>query len=101
MSVDLNKIDQIIITYNSSMALKQYQYNTRDNTTDVIRGATFASNIPLSDVKSDKISIIVAIVVNRAINLPSYEFTSTQCGEVVDSTEIVAGRTVHIILKCV
>jgi len=101
MSANLNEIDQIIVTYVSSTGLKQYQYNTRDNTTDVIRGIKFANNIPLSDVTSDEISIQVAAVVNRAVNLPSDEFTSTQCGEAVDSTEIVAGRIVYIILKCV
>jgi len=93
MNVDLNEIDAIVVTYVSSMELKQYQYNTRDSNTDVIRGITFASNIPLSDVTSDEISIQVATLVNRAVNLPSDEFTTTQCRVGLDSTDIATGST--------
>ena len=64
---------------NSSMPVKVYNYPDDSNTDVIIVGKTSASNIPLPDVISTTIQVLVASVANRAVNPTSEIFNTTEC----------------------
>ena len=61
------------------MPVKVYNYPDDSNTDVIIVGKTSASNIPLPDVISTTIQVLVASVANRAINPTSELFNTTEC----------------------
>ena len=64
---------------NFSMFVKVYNYPDDSNTDVIIIGKTSASNIPLPDVLSTTIQVLVASVANRVVNPASEAFNTTEC----------------------
>ena len=61
------------------MLVKVYNYPDDSNTDVIIVGKTSASNIPLPDVLSTTIQVLVASVTNRAVTPASEAFNTTEC----------------------
>ena len=64
---------------NSSVLVELYHYPDDSNTDVIVVGKTSASYIPLSDVTSTSIQVLVTTVTDRAVNPSSENFTTTEC----------------------
>jgi len=96
MNAQVDDIDGFIISYIMPDGSHVQAYHLpKDSIPEVITdGIMFANNIPLSNRIGDEVQVLVAIIVNRALDPSSSAFTTTQCGAAlpVNSINTLAGN---------
>ena len=76
-----------------SVLVEVYRYPDDSNTNVIIDGKTSASDIPLPGITSTTIQVLVATVTNRAVNLSSEKFNSTECSTELNSSTSITTTT--------